>query len=134
MESFQEKNQNKLMYKGFRDLKVYQLSYKLALEIFEITKSFPKEELYSLTDQIRRSSRSIPGNIAEAWRKRKYLKSFTSKLTDSFAEESETEVWLDFSKDLNYITIEKYELFIKKYDEVARMLSSMIDNPDKFCH
>ena len=121
-------------YKGFRDLKVYQFSYQLALEIFEITKSFPKEELYSLTDQIRISSRSVPGNIAEGWRKRKYPKSFTSKLTDSLAEESETEVWLDFSKDLNYINKEKYDHFIKKYDEVARMLSSMIDNPDKFCH
>jgi len=121
-------------YKGFRDLKVYQLSYRLAIEIFEITKSFPKEELYSITDQIRRSSRSVPANIAEAWRKRKYPKSFTSKLTDSLAEESETEVWLDFSKDLNYINKEKYCHFIEKYDEVARMLSSMIDNPEKFCY
>ena len=70
-------------YRGFRDLKVYQLSYKLSLEIFEITKSFPKEEKYSLVDQIRRSSRSIPANIAEAWRKRIYVKSFVSKLIDS---------------------------------------------------
>ncbi len=121
-------------YRGFRDLKVYQLSYLLALEIFEITKVYPKEELYSLTDQIRRSSRSVPANIAEAWRKRKYPKSFVNKLTDSLAEESETEVWLDFSKDLNYIIPEKYKYFIEKYDEVARMLFSMIDNPDKFCH
>ena len=121
-------------YRGFRDLKVYQLSYLLALEIFEITKIYPKEELYSLTDQIRRSSRSVPANIAEAWRKRKYPKSFVNKLTDSLAEESETEVWLDFSKDLNYIMPEKYKYFIEKYDEVARMLFSMIDNPDKFCH
>ena len=121
-------------YRGFRDLIVYQLSYKLALEIFEITKHYPKEELYSLTDQIRRSSRSIPANISEAWRKRKYVKSFVSKLIDSLAEESETEVWLDFSKDLNYINVEKHKYFIQKYDEVARMLSSMIDNPDKFCH
>lgn len=120
-------------YHGFRDLKVYQLSYKLALEIFENTKGYPKEELYSLTDQVRRSSRSVPANIAEAWRKRKYPKSFVNKLTDSLAEESETEVWLDFSNDLNYITSEKYKYFIEKYDEVARMLSSMIDNPDKFC-
>ncbi|MGA8265703.1 MAG: four helix bundle protein [Ignavibacteriaceae bacterium] len=121
-------------YRGFRDLIVYELSYKLALEIFEITKHYPKEELYSLTDQIRRSSRSIPANISEAWRKRKYVKSFVSKLIDSLAEESETEVWLDFSKDLNYINVEKHKYFIQKYDEVARMLSSMIDNPDKFCH
>ena len=79
-------------YKGFRDLKVYQLSYRLSLEIFQITKSFPKDEKYSLVDQIRRSSRSIPSNIAEAWRKRIYIKSFVSKLIDSFGEEGETEV------------------------------------------
>ena len=121
-------------YRGFRDLKVYQLSYQLALEIFQITKNYPREELYSLTDQIRRSSRSVPANIAEAWRKRKYPKSFVSKLTDSLAEESETEVWLEFSKDLKYLIEEKYKYFISKYDEVARMLSAMIDNPDKFCH
>jgi len=121
-------------YKGFRDLKVYQLSYQLALEIFEITKGFPKEELFSLTDQIRRSSRSVPSNIAEAWRKRKYPKAFVNKLTDSLAEESETEVSLDFSKDLNYLNKEKHCYFNEKYDEVARMLCSMIDNPDKFCH
>ncbi len=121
-------------YKGFRDLKVYQLSYKLALEIFEATKIFPKEELYSLADQIRRSSRSVPSNIAEAWRKRKYPKAFVNKLTDSLAEESETEVSLDFSLDFNYIDKEKHYYFIQKYDEVARMLCSMIDNPDKFCY
>ena len=103
-------------YGGFRDLKVYQFSYQLALEIFEITKKFPKEELYSLTDQIRRSSRSVPSNIA------------------SLAEESETEVSLDFSKDLSYISKEKHLYFIEKYDEVARMLTSMINKPDKFCH
>ena len=121
-------------YKGFRDLIVFQLSYQLDLEIFELTKGFPKEEQYSLTDQIRRSSRSVPSNIAEAWRKRKYPKHFVSKLTDSLAEESETEVWLDYSKDLKYIYEEKHGYFLNKYDEVARMLVSMIDNPDKFCH
>lgn len=121
-------------YRGFRDLKVYQLSYKLALEIFEATKTFPKEELYSLTDQIRRSSRSVPSNIAEGWRKRKYPKAFVNKLTDSPAEESETEVSLDFSLDLNYIDKEKHYYFRQNYDEVARMLCSMIENPDKFCY
>ena len=120
-------------YKGFRDLKVYQLSYQLALEIFQISKDFPKEEKYSLTDQIRRSSRSIPSNIAEAWRKRKYRKYFVSKLIDSIAEESETEVWLDFSRDLNYIDNAKHDFFLSKYDEVARMLNSMIEHPEKFC-
>jgi len=121
-------------YRGFRNLKVYQLSYKLSLEIFEITKSFPKEEKYSLTDQIRRSSRSIPSNIAEAWRKRIYVKSFVSKLIDSYGEEGETEVWLDMSKDLGYITIEKHRYFIDKYTEVSKMLYSMIQHPEKFCN
>jgi four helix bundle protein len=122
-----------MQYRGFRDLKVYQLSYQLALEIFEITKGYPKEELYSLTNQIRRSSRSTPSNIAEAWRRRRYPKSFVNKLTDSLTEESETEVWLDFSKDLKYISKEKHSYFLEKYNEVARMLSAMIDSPKKFC-
>ena len=120
-------------YRGFRDLIVYQLSYKLALEIFEISKLFPKEEKYSLTDQIRRSSRSIPTNIAEAWSKRRYPKSFINKLTDSDGEASETTVWLDFAFDQKYIAKEKYTYFISKYEEVCKMLSSMIKQPEKFC-
>jgi len=123
----------KINYRGFRDLKVYQLSYQLAVEIFEITKNFPKEEKYSLTNQIRRSSRSVPTNISEAWSKRRYPKSFVSKLTDSDAEASETTVWLDFSRDNEYISKEKHNYFIEKYDEVARMLFSMINTPEKFC-
>ncbi|MCK4395610.1 four helix bundle protein [candidate division WOR-3 bacterium] len=82
-------------YRGFKDLKVYQLAYKLAMEIFEESKMFPREEEYSLTGQIRRSSRSVPANIAEAWKKRKYKKAFVSKLIDAFAEVGETEVWLE---------------------------------------
>lgn len=89
---------------GFRDLIVYQKAYKLAIEIFEVSKSFPKEEKYSLTDQIRRSSRSVTSNIAEAWARKNYIKSFVNKLTDSLGEEYETEVWLDYSKDTEYIT------------------------------
>lgn len=120
-------------YRGFRDLIVYQLSYKLAVEIFEITKTFPKEEKYSLVDQIRRSSRSVPTNISEAWSRRRYPKSFVNKLIESDGETSETTVWLDFSKDHKYISEEKHEYFISKYDEVAKMLNSMINQPDKFC-
>jgi len=112
VKSDQKNNVKKEMeYKGFRDLKVYQLSYQLALEINEIIKGFPKDELFSLTDQIRRSSRSIPSNIAEAWRKRKYPKSFVNKLTDSLAEESEAEVSLDLSKDLKLHQQRKTLLF-----------------------
>ena len=121
-------------YKGFRDLIVYQKSYQLALEINEIIKTFPKEEKYSLIDQIRRSSRSVPANIAEAWAKRRYPKSFVSKLLDSLAEEGETEVWLDFSKDFKYVDDKLHISLLDKYQEVAKMLNSMINNPDKFCH
>jgi four helix bundle protein len=118
---------------SFKDLIVYQKAYKLAMEIFLISKDFPKEEKYSLTDQIRRSSRSIPTNIAEAWAKKIYPKHFISKLSDSLGEEYETEVWLDFSRDCVYISIEKYAYFINEYNEVRRMLISMINTPEKFC-
>jgi four helix bundle protein len=121
-------------YRGFRDLIVYQLSYRLSIEIFEMTKSFPKEEKYSLVDQIRRSSRSVPSNISEAWSRRKYPKSFISKLIDADGEASETTVWLDFSRDHSYINMEKHEYFIEKYNEVGKMLNSMINQPEKFCH
>ena len=121
-------------YKGFRDLIVYQKSYKLALEIFEITKTFPKEEKFLLVDQMRRSSRSVPANIAEGWAKRKYPKSFVSKLIDALGEEAETEVWLDMSKDLEYIDKETHSRLINEYTEVAKMLNSMINNPEKFCY
>jgi len=120
-------------YRGFRDLIVYQKSYKLGLEIFQLTKLFPREELYSLTDQIRRSSRSVPSNIAEAWYKRRYPKSFIAKLIDSSGEAAETEVWLDYSLDLKYLNKEKHNTLIKEYEEVLKMLTSMIQNPDKFC-
>ena len=121
-------------YHGFRDLIVYQKSYKLAMEIFEIIKTFPKEEKYSLVDQVRRSSRSVPSNIAEAWVKRKYPKSFVSKLLDSLAEEAETEVWIDMSKDCKYIDNQLHNSLLERCQEVAKMLNSMINNPDKFCN
>jgi four helix bundle protein len=116
----------------FRDLRVYQLAYKLAMEIFKITTKFPKEERYSLTDQIRRSSRSIVTNLAEAYRKRQYPKHFLSKLSDSDAELAETIAWLDFSKDCEYITSDEHSYFIKEYAEVGRLLGGMINKPDKF--
>ena len=95
-----------MQYNGYRDLKVYKLAYKLAMEVFAITKTFPKEEKYSLVDQIRRSSRSVPVNIAEAWRRRIYTKMFITRIIDSFSEAGETEVWLDFSRDAGYINDE----------------------------
>lgn len=118
---------------SFRDLIVYQKAYQASMQIFEITQSFPKEEKYSLTDQIRRSSRSITSNIAESWAKRIYPKSFISKLSDSLSEEYETENWLDYSKDCNYITTETHSKLMSGYNETRKMLISMINNPEKFC-
>ena len=119
--------------KSFKDLIVYQKAYKLAMEIFEISKIFPKEEKYSLTDQIRRSSRSVTSCISESWARKRYIKSFVSKLTDSLGEEYETETWLDYSRDCKYITIEKHNGLMDGYDEVRKMLISMINNPEKWC-
>ena len=123
----------KTEYRGYRDLNVYRLAYQLALDIHEITKKYPKEEKYSLTDQIRRSSRSVPANLAEAWKKRRYEKAFISKLIDCAGEAGETEVWLDFSKDFGYIKDDQYQEVMDKYDEVNRMLYGMINKADKFC-
>jgi four helix bundle protein len=122
-----------MRYKGYRDLKVYQLAYRLALGIFEETKRFPKEERYSLTDQIRRSSRGILANIAEAWKKRIYPKMFVNKVLDAAGEAGETEVWLDISKDCGYMLKERHEYFISGYDEINRMLYGMYEKPEKFC-
>jgi four helix bundle protein len=118
---------------SFKDLIVYQKAYKLAMEIFEISKSFPKEERYSLTDQMRRSSRSITACIAESWAKRKYEKAFVNKLTDSLGEEFETENWLDYSNDCKYIQKETHDRILSEYDEVRKMLISIINHPEKWC-
>ena len=118
--------------KGHRDLKVYQLAYKLAMDIFNLSKSFPKEEKYSLTDQIRRSSRSVTANIAEGFRKRQYPKIFVSKLADADGEATETQVWLDFGKDCEYLNPEKHKELIKGYEEVGKMLGAMMSMPEKF--
>jgi len=117
---------------SFKSLKVYQLAYKCAMIIFDVTKKFPKEEVYSLTDQIRRSSRSVCTNIAEGYRKRIYPKHFTSKMTDADGECSETIVWLDFAKDCNYLADGIYQDLNIKYEEIGKMLGSMAKNPDKF--
>ncbi|MBK7626230.1 MAG: four helix bundle protein [Bacteroidales bacterium] len=118
---------------SYKDLIVYQKAYKLAMEIFEFSKGFPKEEKFSLTDQIRRSSRSVTSNIAEAWAKRRYEKSFISKLTDSLGEEFETEVWIDYCKDCGYLQKDIHEELIKEYLEVKKILVSMINNHYKWC-
>ena len=116
----------------FQDLLAYQKSFTLAKKIFKISKTFPKEETYSLIDQIRRSSRSVSANIAEAYRKRDYPKHFHSKLTDSDAENSETQVWLEYSLACEYITTEIFNEFLNDTNEVGKLINYMIQNPKKF--
>lgn len=118
--------------RGFRDLKVYQLAYKSAMEIFQASKTFPQEERFSLTDQIRRSSRSVAANIAEGFRKRQYPNMFVSKMADSDAESAETQVWLDFARDCGYLPENLHATLIGQYEEIGKMLGAMIQHPEKF--
>lgn len=118
--------------RGHRDLRVFQLAYQVAMDVFRASKSFPADERYSLTDQIRRSSRSVAANIAEGFRKRRYEASFINKLTDSDAEATETQVWLDFARDCGYIDTQLRHSLTGKLEEVGRMLGSMIANPEPF--
>jgi four helix bundle protein len=120
------------MMQGYRDLKVYQLAYKLAMEIFKESKSFPREERYSLTDQIRRSSRSVATNIAEGFRKRRYPNMFINKMADADSETAETQVWLDFACDCGYLSKERREELMSECESVGRMLGGMIRSPEKF--
>jgi len=119
--------------KHFRDLEVYQKAFELAMKIFEITKSFPSEEKYSLVDQIRRSSRSVCSNLAEAWRKRKYKAVFINKLTDAMQEASETQSWLEFALACKYISNVIFTDLDNEYEKIIAMLNSMEMNADKFC-
>jgi four helix bundle protein len=116
----------------FQDLLAYKKSFSLAMEIYQITLKFPQEEKYSLTDQIRRSSRSVSANIAEASRKRVYIKHFISKLTDSDAENAETQTWLEYSLACNYINEEQFKSLTSLSIEVGKLINYMINNPDKF--
>ncbi|WP_433764496.1 four helix bundle protein [Flavobacterium ginsenosidimutans] len=116
----------------YKELLAYKKSFELAMEIFELSKAFPKEEKYSLTDQIRRSSRSVATNIAESYRKRRYTNHFISKLTDSDAENSETNTWLEFSLKCEYISKETFDKLNIKSLEIARLINYMINNPNKF--
>ncbi len=118
--------------RGYRDLKVYQLVYKLAMEIFNESKSFPKEERYTLTAQIRRSSRSVAANIAEGFRKRQYPNMFVSKMADADSEAAETQVWLDFAHDCGYLSQERYDELLSGYEDAGKMFGSMIAAPEKF--
>jgi four helix bundle protein len=116
----------------YKELTVYKKSFALGMEIFEITKGFPKEEQYSLTSQIRRSSRSVYSNIAEAYRKRMYEAHFVSKATDADMENSETSAWIDTAFACKYISEETLKDLTKKVEEIGRMLNHMIENPEKY--
>lgn len=118
--------------RSHKDLKVYQLAYEAALEIHEITKSFPREERYSLTDQIRRSSRSVCANLAEAWRKRRYPKNFILKLSDSESESGETQVWLDLSESFSYIDHKTHGDLYDKYEHIIAMLINISNKPENW--
>jgi len=119
--------------KSFRDLEVYKIAYELSIEIFELTKSFPKEELYSLSDQIRRSSRSVGAQIAEAWTKRRYEKHFISKLTDADGEQQETLHWTYTCFDCGYISEEQKKTLEQKLQSIGKMINVMISKSDSFC-
>ncbi len=118
--------------KSAKDLRVYKEAYELTMEIFELSKAWPPEERYSLTDQIRRSSRSVCSNLREVWAKRRYEAHFVSKLTDVDGENSETDTWLDFAKDCGYLEGEHYEPLKEKCRSVGKMLGSMLKNPESF--
>jgi four helix bundle protein len=118
---------------SFRDLIGCQKARKAAQAIFEVSRSFPREEAYSLTDQLRRASRSVRAQIAEAWGKRQYQKHFVSKLTDADAEQLEAQHWIDTAFDCGYLTEEQARMLLEPLYEIGRMLHSMIEKADQFC-
>ena len=121
-----------IMAGTLRDLKVYQLSQEQAMQIFNISKSFPKEEKYSLTDQVRRSSRSVCANLGEAYRKRQYPAHFISKVSDADMENTETQIWFDFAYQCKYMDHEIYQSLIQRSKSIGRILNYMINHPEKF--
>ena len=123
----------KTQIKRHVDLEVYQKAFSAAMKIFEDSKQYPKEERYSLTDQIRRSSRSVCANLAEAWRKRRYEAHWISKLSDCEAESSETQVWLQFAVECGYLERTVGAALYKEYDSIICMLISMSNHPEKWC-
>jgi four helix bundle protein len=119
--------------RSFRDLLVYRKAKSVSSAIFELSKTFPKEETYSLTDQIRRASRSIGAQIAEAWAKRRYERHFVSKLTDADAEQMETQHWLGEASDCHYVDPKEAEKLTEELLQIGRMLNSMMDKAHSFC-
>lgn len=123
-----------MVVKSYRDLRVYQMAFVSAMQIFHLTHEWPAHEKYSLTDQIRRSSRSVCSNLGEAWRRRRYPAHFASKLGDCDSEAAETEVWLDFALECGYISKTTHQELRAKYDHIGAMLTKMIDDADKWCN
>ena len=119
--------------RSVRDLKVYRKAFDCAMEVFEITKAFPKEETYSLTDQIRRASRSVCSNLSEGWRKRRYKAVFLNKLTDSSQEAAETQTWLEFALHCKYIDEDTFRRLDEMYEHIFAMLNAMEKKADTFC-
>ncbi|HNS15073.1 MAG TPA: four helix bundle protein [Syntrophorhabdaceae bacterium] len=122
-----------LTIKHFRDLEVYKKAFMAAMKIYEISKGFPKDETYSLINQIRRSSRSVCSNLAESWRKRRYKAVFRNKITDAMQEASETQSWLEFSFACKYINKDLFNNLDSEYEEIIAMLNGVEKNSDKFC-
>lgn len=118
--------------KDYRELRVYQLAFESAVQIYELSKRFPSEERYSLTDQMRRSSRSVCANVAEAWRKRRYPNSFVSKLSDADAEAAETLVWLDFARRFGFISDHQHAELTTHYNRICGQLTLMMANPKQW--
>jgi four helix bundle protein len=119
--------------RSVRDLQVYRISFDSAMEIFDISKTFPKEEMYSMTDQIRRSSRSVCTSISEGWRKRRYKAVFINKLTDAEQEAAETQTWIEFALRCKYIDEETFRKLDDCYEHIFAMLSNMEKKADRFC-
>jgi len=114
------------LVKTYRELNVYQAAFGAAMEIFEVSKRFPIEERYSLTDQIRRSSRSVCANLGEAWRKRRYQAAFIAKLTDCQSEATETQIWLEFAINCHYLDVEVGRRLSERYDQILGQLVNMV--------
>jgi four helix bundle protein len=127
------RKEKKLRVADYKDLRVYQLAFESAMEIYEMSKAFPAEERYSLTDQMRRSSRSVCANLAEAWRKRRYEAAFVSKLSDSDGEAAETEVHMDFALRCGYLNADAHAKLRDNYDPICAQLRKMIDGAPSWC-
>lgn len=118
------------LIRNHKELDVYQMGFRASMRIFELTKSFPVEERYSLTDQIRRSSRSVCANLAEAWRRRRYEGSFLLRLNDSESEAAETQTWLDFAVECGYLKVDVAQELYQEYDNILGKLVNMINKPE----